>query len=199
MEKRGDLYVLTGPSGSGKTTILNNLCQDLYVQKVLSCTTRMPRQKEQAGKDYNFVSPAEFTKLEEAGELVAEVKLGTHSYGTPKSEILTTRQGCDKIWVIDMLTAAYLRELIGSSFASDQAQEINAHLTTIFIGIPNLLTLKNRFFDRGGQAKDFLERMKREWQIWQNNRHRYDHVVINYPGKLNQTVSEIRQIMEGKN
>ena len=61
MHKKGRLYVFTGPSGTGKGTILGRaLAQDPKVFLSVSATTRAPREGEQNGVHYYFLSMQEF-------------------------------------------------------------------------------------------------------------------------------------------
>ena len=61
MRKKGRLYVFTGPSGTGKGTILGRvLAEDRNVFLSVSATTRAPREGEQDGVHYYFLSKPEF-------------------------------------------------------------------------------------------------------------------------------------------
>ena len=54
--------IVSAPSGTGKTTILNYLFE-IFKDKFsfsVSATTRKPRQQEEHGKHYYFISQQEF-------------------------------------------------------------------------------------------------------------------------------------------
>ena len=55
--KKGRLFVFSAPSGAGKTTIVRNILK-IFPELVfsISATTRKPRNVEQEGKDYFFIS-----------------------------------------------------------------------------------------------------------------------------------------------
>jgi len=55
-----NLIVVTGPSCAGKSTFVNNL---VGITRVISTTTRPPREGETNGVDYHFVTKDEFEKL----------------------------------------------------------------------------------------------------------------------------------------
>lgn len=77
--------MLSAPSGGGKNTIaaaLMRICP--FLEKSRSVTTRPLRGSEQAGRDYEFVSPAEFDRMEKAGEFAESARVHGHAYGTPK-------------------------------------------------------------------------------------------------------------------
>src|SRR5690625_7930182 len=68
---RGRLVVLAGPSAVGKSTVVSRLrhgVDRLYFS--VSMTTRAPRPGEQDGVDYFFVSPEEFQRRIDAGEML---------------------------------------------------------------------------------------------------------------------------------
>lgn len=92
----GKAIIFSAPSGSGKTTIVRHLLRTCdYLDFSVSVTTR-PRRNEREinGKDYYFLSLADFKQKITNNELVEweEVYDGNY-YGTLKSEI-------DRLWSI---------------------------------------------------------------------------------------------------
>ena len=68
--KRGRLVVVSGPSGVGKGTVLRYvLSHDEFVYSV-SATTRAPREGEENGRDYFFISREKFEAKIENNEFV---------------------------------------------------------------------------------------------------------------------------------
>src|SRR5690606_28128292 len=57
---RGKLIVISGPSGVGKTSICDRLLEDPRFRRVVTCTTRPPRETEVPGVDYHFLGREEF-------------------------------------------------------------------------------------------------------------------------------------------
>jgi len=87
--RRGRLVVMSGPSGSGKTTIKERLRRHPDVGVAVTVTTRKPREREQDGRDYHFVSREEFLRRQKAGDF-AETNdvFGTGTlYGSLRAEI----------------------------------------------------------------------------------------------------------------
>ena len=81
--KKYKIVALCGQAGAGKDALLNALAK-LYPQenKIVSHTTRSPREYEKNGKDYYFVSPQEFERLELEGKMLESSWFNSWSYGT---------------------------------------------------------------------------------------------------------------------
>lgn len=79
------IIALYGESGAGKDTIQNWLV-DLFPEetnKIISCTTRPPREHEENGKDYYFIDPAFFAQKILDGSMLEAVVFNEWGYGTP--------------------------------------------------------------------------------------------------------------------
>jgi len=80
--------ILSSPSGGGKTTIAHRLLAERGdVGYSVSCTTRPPRDGEIQGKDYHFLSQADFTRGQKAGDFAESAEVHGHLYGTLRSEV----------------------------------------------------------------------------------------------------------------
>jgi guanylate kinase len=80
--------ILSSPSGGGKTTIARMLLQRRQdVGYSISCTTRAPRNGEERGRDYHFLSRAEFLERRQAGEFAESAEVHGNLYGTLKAEV----------------------------------------------------------------------------------------------------------------
>ena len=80
--------ILSSPSGGGKTTIARELLQrrtDLGYS--VSCTTRAPRVGELDGRDYYFLSRADFERKRDRGEFAESAQVHDNMYGTLRSEV----------------------------------------------------------------------------------------------------------------
>jgi len=83
----GTLLVLSGPSGVGKTTIAKRLRGVPGITRVMTTTTRARRPQEVDGRDYRFLSRADFEAEIAAGAFLEHAEIDGNRYGTPKAEI----------------------------------------------------------------------------------------------------------------
>ena len=62
--KQGSIFIISASSGAGKTTLANEAIKRLSgeydISKVITHTTRAPREGEVNGKDYHFMSEKKF-------------------------------------------------------------------------------------------------------------------------------------------
>lgn len=79
--KKYNIVALFGKSGSGKDTILNLLCQDYpeYNRKI-GCTSRLPRENEKDGVDYNFLTYTDF--ITNSDDFLEQNEFNGWRYGT---------------------------------------------------------------------------------------------------------------------
>ncbi|MDR3149476.1 MAG: guanylate kinase [Oscillospiraceae bacterium] len=102
------IFIFSGPSGAGKSTIISELKQRLpNLWFSVSCTTRKPRDGEENGTDYHFITQAEFDEMINAdGFLEYDPHLGA-SYGTPAKPLeKALADGFDAILDIETTGAA---------------------------------------------------------------------------------------------
>ena len=81
--QKGAILVLSGPSGAGKSTIINAAVDEIgeYYFSI-STTTRAPREGEQHGREYFFVSKEEFEEDIKAGNFLEYAQVHGNYYGT---------------------------------------------------------------------------------------------------------------------
>lgn len=145
----GKLIIFTAPSGAGKTTIVRHiLSQFTNVAFSVSACTREPRNNEQNGVDYYFLTVDEFkNKIDNGDFLEWETFYGGQFYGTLRSEV-------DRLWMlrkhvlfdIDVKGALNLKKIFG-----DRA-------LTIFVKPPSETVLIERLRNRGTENEESLKR-----------------------------------------
>lgn len=80
------MIVLVGESASGKSSIEKYLVEELKIPKVISYTTRPPRDGEVNGVDYYFVSEQEFAAMQREKEFAETASYRGWHYGTAKRD-----------------------------------------------------------------------------------------------------------------
>ena len=80
------VVTITGPSGSGKSTLEQRLV-DAGFAKIISTTTRAPREGEKDGVDYYFVSNDDFNHLAVTNSLVEMVHFKGNNYAVESDEL----------------------------------------------------------------------------------------------------------------
>ncbi len=127
------LLVIAGPAGSGKSTLCDRLVAEIPgFQRVVTTTTRPPRDGEVNGVHYHFFTPDEFRRRVVAGEFIewAQVHGDHHErlYGTLKSSVLDPlAAGQSLIMSIDVQGVASLRRVAEGNGLLRRA------MTTVFI------------------------------------------------------------------
>ena len=145
----GLLMVVSAPSGAGKTSICREILRRFpKIRFSVSCTTRPPRLGEINGRDYEFISDAEFRERMVRGEFVEWVENYGYLYGTSKKAMEAfLSKGYDLILDIEPRGAKAIRENYpGGIF--------------IFILPPTFADLKSRLSIRGESAAVMERRLK---------------------------------------
>jgi guanylate kinase len=80
---------VTGPSGAGKGTLIKALLERLpELEVAISATTRLRRQGEEDGREYWFLTDAEFARRVADGDFLEHVTyVSGKRYGTLRSEV----------------------------------------------------------------------------------------------------------------
>jgi len=165
---RGTLFVVSSPSGGGKGTIIEHVLEKVEnLSYSVSYTTRAPRSKEIAGREYFFVSRDTFEEMIAAGEFLEWACVHGNFYGTAKSQVLEqTAAGSDIILEVDVQGAALVRQLLMDS-------------VSVFILPPSYEVLKQRLIARGTDSQEELavrlRRAPEELRDYSN----FDYVIIN--------------------
>lgn len=144
--KQGKLIVFSAPSGSGKTTIVRHLLgiKSLNLEFSISATSREKRGDEVHGKDYYFLSAAEFkSKIKNDDFLEWEEVYRDNFYGTLKSEI-------ERIWVKGKHVIFDIDVSGGLRIKRKYPQETLA----IFVKPPSIDELKIRLKKRKTESED---------------------------------------------
>ena len=80
------MIVLVGESASGKSSIEKCLVENYGYNKIVSYTTRQPRENEVDGVDYHFISVEQFLKLKGQGFFAEVAIYNNWYYGVAKED-----------------------------------------------------------------------------------------------------------------
>jgi guanylate kinase len=107
------LIVISGPSGVGKDAVLGRMKErGLDIHFVVTATTRPRREAEVDGRDYLFVSPEEFQRMVEDGEMLEHALVYRDHKGIPRRQVAEAlRSGSDVALRVDVQGAATIRSL----------------------------------------------------------------------------------------
>lgn len=145
----GILFLLSAPSGAGKTTVCRRLLSaNRNLARIVTCTTRAPREGETNGLDYHFLSREEFEDKADADAFLESAKVHGHRYGTLKSGVLQKVEGGqDALLNIDVQGAALLRR------RAEAEPWLRQCLATVFLTPSSFAELERRLRKRGSEAE----------------------------------------------
>lgn len=178
---KGKIIVLSAPSGSGKSTIIGKLMKDpeLKLDFSISATSRPPRGNEQHGREYFFMTEAEFKENVDKGNFVEweEVYSGV-CYGTLISEVeRITGQGNNLIMDVDVKGGLNIKKRFGKE------------VLTIFIMPPSKKVLEQRLRSRGTDSDETIAKRLEKSEYEMGFADKFDIVVVN--DNLEKAVDEV--------
>ncbi|HTB35328.1 MAG TPA: guanylate kinase [bacterium] len=178
------LLVLSAPSGGGKTTVCNRLLERLpWLKRAVTATTRKARAGEQDGRDYWFLTQAEFRRRVAEGGFFEYAQVHGNYYGTPRKEVeASLRKGQSLVLVIDVQGGAAVKGRRPDSLM-------------VFLVPPSMGELKRRLFTRGTDEPEAMRRRLREAARECDAGLGYEYLIIN--DDLDETVEALAQVCLG--
>lgn len=157
--------MITGPSGVGKGTVIRALRERLPgLEVAVSATTRAPRAGEENGRDYHFLSPAEFERRLMGGEFLEHASYSGNRYGTLRSEL--QRPADVLVLEIEIQGARQVREALPDALR-------------VFIAPPSPGALRERLAGRGADSPEQVESRLAAAREELGAQAEFEHVVTN--------------------
>ncbi len=135
----------------------------------VSATTRAPRPGEVDGRDYYFVSRADFDAMIERGEMLewADIHGGLQRSGTPAGPVRRAREsGTPMLVEVDLAGARQLRSSLPEA-------------VTVFLAPPSWTELERRLTGRGTETPEAIARRLQTAKVEMDAQDEFQHVVVN--------------------
>ncbi len=186
MKNRGLLLILSSPSGAGKTSIAKQILQnDSNIILSVSVTTRKPRSNEIDGKDYIFISEAQYHEMVKNNQLLEHAKVFNNYYGTPRQAVLDAlAQGKDMLFDIDWQGTQQLSDALPSD------------VVKIFILPPSKRELERRLWGRAQDTAEVVQARMAKASEEMSHYAEYDWVIINED--LEKSVAQVQSIYQSE-
>lgn len=184
MKNKGLLLVVSAPSGCGKGTILGEILKDDSFYYSISATTRAPREGEQDGVNYHFITKEEFEQRIAQGGMLEYAQYCGNYYGTPKKEVEQMREaGRDVILEIEVEGAMKVQALCPDA-------------VFLFIAPPSVEELRRRLNKRGTEAAEVIEERVSQAARELSYANRYDYIIVN--GELEKAIQDFRTVVRAE-
>jgi guanylate kinase len=162
------LTVLSGPSAVGKSTVAARLrSQCPWIWQSVSVTTRPPRPGETNGREYFFVSEAEFETMAARGELLESAQFAGNRYGTPRAPVQQRLdEGKPALLEIDVAGARQVRAAVPDALL-------------IFMAPPSWAELERRLIGRNTESPEAISRRLEAARIEMAASDEFDITLVN--------------------
>jgi guanylate kinase len=179
------VLIISAPSGAGKSTLVSHLLEaGLPLMFSVSATSRKPRGNEVDGREYYFITAAEFRRRVRQDEFVEWQEVyRDHYYGTLRKEIERIYgEGGIPVFDVDVMGGINLKKIFGEDALS------------VFVMPPSVDELRNRLIRRGTDSPEKIEMRVEKAASEILLADRFDLVIIN--DDLAEACAEIMRIVK---
>jgi guanylate kinase len=147
INEKGLLIILSSPSGAGKSTLAQRIrTWDKNCVFSISATTRKPREGEEDGKDYYFISEEEFNSKVSKNEMLEHAEVFGNLYGSLLSPVLSSiDNGNDVLFDVDWQGSQQIKN-----------SSLGKYVLSIFILPPSIDELESRLKLRNQDSDEVI-------------------------------------------
>lgn len=179
------MFVVSGPSGAGKGTLIRGVLERVpMVAVAVSVTTRARRPGEVDGREYHFMSRAEFARLVERGAFLEHAEFAGNRYGTLNSELDRIMDGGRSV-ILEI-------ELQGAR----NVRVTRPESVSVFIAPPSLGELGRRLRARGTDAEEEIAERLEVARVEMAAAGEFDHRILN--DDADRATAELLAIIEAE-
>jgi guanylate kinase len=177
------VFVVTGPSGAGKGTLIKALLARLpELEVAVSATTRLQRRGEVDGREYWFLTDAEFVRRVQRGDFLEHVTyVSGKRYGTLRSEVARIA-AAGHVPVLELETEGALT-----------VKEQVPRAVTIFITAP-IPELERRLRERASESEGEIGERIGLARNQLEQADEFDYVVLN--DNLGRATGELEELVQ---
>jgi len=168
------ILAISGPAAVGKTTICERLIQEFgdVLNRLVTATTRGPRDGEKHGIDYFFFQKSEFEEKLSQNQFLEHENIHGNDYGILKESILFAQEkGLDILLNIDVNGSASLRNFCQETLV------LHGCLKTIFIRPKSLEDLKKRMIQRASESVEQAQIRLVNAQAEMERQDEFDYII----------------------
>src|SRR4051795_3430458 len=179
------VFVITGPSGVGKGTLISTLLERIPdLELSISANTREPREGEVDGRDYHFLTLAEFDQRIEKEDFIEFATYSGNRYGTLRSEVRRRLdQGHSVVLEIEVQGARQVRAAMRES-------------VQVFIAPPDPASLRRRLESRGTDSLEAIDSRLEVAEQEMAAQGEFAHAVVN--DELERAAAELEEIVRAE-
>ena len=176
------LFVISGSSGVGKGTLIKTfLAKHPEFKLSVSCTTRTPRDGEEHGKNYFFLTHEEFQACIERGEFLEWAEFSGNFYGTQRAYV-DEKLALGKNMILEIDTKGALN-----------VKKIMPEANLIFILPPSFEELEARLRGRHTETEEAIQKRLNSTKLEMENSKYFDYQVVN--DNIDNAVKKLEEIM----
>ena len=180
---KAKLIIFSAPSGAGKSSLIKEVISRSSgnIQLSISATTRLPRDGEEHGRDYFFISDEEFNELKNQNSFVEHANVYGYQYGTLRSFVdEKIENNINVILDIDVQGFDLIRNSINDGIS-------------IFIIPPSIMELEKRLISRGLDSDDVIRKRLKNVKTELKYAELYDHIILN--DQFENAINELTSII----